>query len=395
MPPLFMESGLELNSPGSVSGASNTAGSEREGGRRVGSRGRIRQENNRTAARKSRRKQTERADELHEELQCMERANSAIRKEIAALKKDLHLYTTALERHKPFCCLRDSASNPTGRPAVPHCSPPGGPSRAPRCALTAGPSLSHSLTSRLGLQSRDCVESAHLSCVNPPPPRSTALAAGPPGSVTASSSAPFSGGSPFDGDPPPAISSRPRNVAPVRTGPGSPLRSGGAQASSLTPADAPFSALHPAALDEFLSTQASFLPAPSRGVPLDPRYPPIASQLCPDPFGDDSGTSSASCSLLPPTLRDPSPLSLSRAPPPSALTMEPSYGQPATLNCGPLLSMLTVPSALHVPQTTSSSFHEPRPQNPASLPLLGDTSRDLSLSELLEVNDWILSGSIH
>uniref|UniRef100_A0AAQ4S7S0 Basic leucine zipper ATF-like transcription factor 2 n=1 Tax=Gasterosteus aculeatus aculeatus TaxID=481459 RepID=A0AAQ4S7S0_GASAC len=77
--------------------------------------GRIRQENNKTAARKSRRKQTERADELHE---CMERANSAIKKEIAALKKDLHLYTTALERHKPFCCLRDSASNPTGPDGV-------------------------------------------------------------------------------------------------------------------------------------------------------------------------------------------------------------------------------------------------------------------------------------
>uniref|UniRef100_A0A3B3U8E2 Basic leucine zipper ATF-like transcription factor 2 n=1 Tax=Poecilia latipinna TaxID=48699 RepID=A0A3B3U8E2_9TELE len=62
-----------------------------------------RREKNRDAARKSRRKQTERADELHEELQSLEQSNSALQKEIAKLKKDLRLYETALERHKPHC----------------------------------------------------------------------------------------------------------------------------------------------------------------------------------------------------------------------------------------------------------------------------------------------------
>uniref|UniRef100_A0A3P9Q7Z9 Basic leucine zipper ATF-like transcription factor 2 n=1 Tax=Poecilia reticulata TaxID=8081 RepID=A0A3P9Q7Z9_POERE len=62
-----------------------------------------RREKNRDAARKSRRKQTERADELHEELQSIEQSNSALQKEIAKLKKDLRLYETALERHKPHC----------------------------------------------------------------------------------------------------------------------------------------------------------------------------------------------------------------------------------------------------------------------------------------------------
>uniref|UniRef100_A0A3Q2U2U6 Basic leucine zipper ATF-like transcription factor 2 n=1 Tax=Fundulus heteroclitus TaxID=8078 RepID=A0A3Q2U2U6_FUNHE len=73
-----------------------------------------RREKNRDAARKSRRKQTERADELHEELQHLEQSNSALQKEIAALKKDLRLYEKALERHQPHCRLKDCGSSPAG-----------------------------------------------------------------------------------------------------------------------------------------------------------------------------------------------------------------------------------------------------------------------------------------
>uniref|UniRef100_A0A3Q2QAT6 Basic leucine zipper ATF-like transcription factor 2 n=1 Tax=Fundulus heteroclitus TaxID=8078 RepID=A0A3Q2QAT6_FUNHE len=81
-----------------------------------------RREKNRDAARKSRRKQTERADELHEELQHLEQSNSALQKEIAALKKDLRLYEKALERHQPHCRLKDCGSSPAGCTAL--CSPP-------------------------------------------------------------------------------------------------------------------------------------------------------------------------------------------------------------------------------------------------------------------------------
>uniref|UniRef100_A0A7N6FBZ8 BZIP domain-containing protein n=1 Tax=Anabas testudineus TaxID=64144 RepID=A0A7N6FBZ8_ANATE len=85
---------------------------EREGeGQQVGKMGTKRREKNRDAARKSRRKQTERADELHEELQSIERSNSALQKEIATLNKQLHHYTMALKRHEPYCCLRESASS--------------------------------------------------------------------------------------------------------------------------------------------------------------------------------------------------------------------------------------------------------------------------------------------
>uniref|UniRef100_A0A3Q3KCG1 BZIP domain-containing protein n=1 Tax=Monopterus albus TaxID=43700 RepID=A0A3Q3KCG1_MONAL len=107
MSPLFMDTSYESNSSGSLS----------EGkGQHLGNMGTKRREKNRDAARKSRRKQTERADELHEELQCIERSNSALKKEIAALKRDFNLYKTALERHEPYCCLRacaSSSSSPT------------------------------------------------------------------------------------------------------------------------------------------------------------------------------------------------------------------------------------------------------------------------------------------
>ncbi|KAJ8007802.1 hypothetical protein DPEC_G00097970 [Dallia pectoralis] len=64
--------------------------------------------NNRDSARKSRKKQTERADILHQELQTLERSNSALEKEITALRREFQHYTVTLERHQPLCCLRPS-----------------------------------------------------------------------------------------------------------------------------------------------------------------------------------------------------------------------------------------------------------------------------------------------
>ncbi|XP_054457527.1 uncharacterized protein batf2 [Anoplopoma fimbria] len=418
MSPLFMDTGYELNSPGSVSAeGSNTAGSEREeGGQQMGSRGRKRQEKNRHAARKSRRKQTERADELHEELQCLEQSNSAFKKEIAALKKDLHLYTTALEHHKPLCRLKDSASSSTTSLSVSpsadcqnKSSPPGVPPRASRSAFAAAPSLSTSLTSSLGLQTSDCVESTHLSSLTPPTTTTLATPRGPStelftssSSVTAPDSVSFSAvrtpRSLFNGHSPSLITSRPTNVPPVCTSLVShpaPSRSGGVHESSSTSANAHFSPLHPVALDEFLMTQASFLPASSNVVPLHSYLaaenagldcPMNVSELRPCQFSRNSVNSS---SLLPPSYQDPHPQSLSMSSPASA------YSQQVSFNCASLLSLLTVPSPLNVSLTTSSSFDEPVPQPPPLVPLLEDTPRDLSLSELLEVNDWILSGASH
>ncbi|XP_029310225.1 uncharacterized protein batf2 [Cottoperca gobio] len=396
MSPLFMEIGSELNSLGSVSAEeSNTAGSEREGeGEQVGNR---RTKRNRDAARKSRKKQTERADELHEELQCLERSNSSLKKEIAALKKDLHLHTSALERHTP-CFLKDFAS-----------SPPGAPPRTSSSTFAAT-SLS---TSRVVLQTRDCVETVTCS---PPPAPTTATLASPGGStevfsssssVTALHSACFSAvpapHSLFSEDPPSLITSR-ANVPPVCTS----LVSNPVPCSSLPAAAQPQSGqrhIHESSslsanacfspLDAFLMKQASFLTASSKVEPpysylvaknagLVAQGGPMNVQLHPGQLSRNSR----------PTLQDPAPQSLPASPPALDLALKPNYSRQVEFNSASLLSLLTVPSPLYVPQTTTSSFDGPLPQTPPSLPR-GDPSRDLSLSEFLEFNDWILGGTSH
>ncbi|XP_048885136.1 basic leucine zipper transcriptional factor ATF-like 3 isoform X2 [Brienomyrus brachyistius] len=67
-----------------------------------------RRENNRAAAQRSRKKQTERADELHKELQSLEHSNAAYEKEIASLREEIEKYTAALQRHEPHCPLHTS-----------------------------------------------------------------------------------------------------------------------------------------------------------------------------------------------------------------------------------------------------------------------------------------------
>lgn len=433
MSPLFMDTGY--NSPVTVSDeGSNSAGLEREEGQQMGGKGRKRQEKNRDAARKSRRKQTERADELHEELQGLERSNSALKKEIAALKKDLHLYTTALERHEPLCHLKASASSssPTTCPSVSPSadrqagpSPPGVPPRASSSTLAPAPSLSTSLTSILGIQTPDCVESKHLSSSTPP---TTATLASPISSsaehFTSSSSvtSPYSGS--FSAVPAPhslfsesLITPRPANVWPVCTSlvsnpvPSSSLttaaqlqsRQGPIHESSSMSATASFPPLHPGALDAFLMKQDSFLTASSNVVPLYSHSAVqdggLVAQGCSmnvpqlDPSQFSRNLINSSASLLPPALRNP-PLQPPLVPTPtSAFALKPRSGQQVTVNPASLLSLLTVPSPFNVPHTTSSSYDRPLSQPQPPLPTLEEPSRDLSLSEFLEVNDWILSGT--
>uniref|UniRef100_A0AAR2L5R4 BZIP domain-containing protein n=1 Tax=Pygocentrus nattereri TaxID=42514 RepID=A0AAR2L5R4_PYGNA len=64
-----------------------------------------RRQRNRDAARRSRKKQTERADVLHE-VSTLETSNAAYVKEIAELKKELQHYTTILKEHEPHCTVQ-------------------------------------------------------------------------------------------------------------------------------------------------------------------------------------------------------------------------------------------------------------------------------------------------
>lgn len=435
-----MDTGYEPRSPGSVSAEeshSNTAGPEGAGeGPQTGNRGTKRQAKNRDAARKSRKKQTERADELHEELQNLEQSNSALQKEIASLKREFHRYTTALERHEPFCCLRVSApssSSTAQLPASPSAgcqsssSPPGVPPQASSSTQAAATSLSTSLTYSLGLQSLDCVGSTHPSSSSPAP-TTTQLASSTGSSselfTSSSSTPPYPVSLPtaphslFTSDPPPLITSRPANVTPVCTG----LVSNPAPSVSLTTAAQPQSRQGPTHEPSSMPANACFSPLPPGACPTKQAsfqtassnvLPPyshsqenagLVAQGCPmnvpqvqaGHFTGNPVNSNQPHSLLPSPRQDPALQSFSvsfqanpEPCPASAFASQQSPSSHVAPNPASLLSLLTVPSPLQVPQTTAHTFDGPVSQpQPLRSPVC-DLSRELSLSELLDISDWI------
>ncbi|XP_073484503.1 basic leucine zipper transcriptional factor ATF-like 3 [Aquarana catesbeiana] len=62
-----------------------------------------RREKNRVAAQRSRRKQTQKADKLHEEYECLEQENSNLKREIGKLTEDLKNLSQALKDHEQIC----------------------------------------------------------------------------------------------------------------------------------------------------------------------------------------------------------------------------------------------------------------------------------------------------
>nr|XP_044997481.1 basic leucine zipper transcriptional factor ATF-like 3 [Jaculus jaculus] len=64
-----------------------------------------RREKNRVAAQRSRKKQTQKADKLHEEYECLEQENTTLRREIAKLTGELRHLSEALKEHEKMCPL--------------------------------------------------------------------------------------------------------------------------------------------------------------------------------------------------------------------------------------------------------------------------------------------------
>ncbi|CAO2638868.1 Basic leucine zipper transcriptional factor ATF-like 3 [Lemmus lemmus] len=64
-----------------------------------------RREKNRVAAQRSRKKQTQKADKLHEEYECLEQENTVLRREISKLKEELRHLSEALREHEKMCPL--------------------------------------------------------------------------------------------------------------------------------------------------------------------------------------------------------------------------------------------------------------------------------------------------
>ncbi|XP_055000778.1 basic leucine zipper transcriptional factor ATF-like 3 [Sorex araneus] len=83
-----------------------------------------RREKNRVAAQRSRKKQTQKADKLHEEHENLEQENSALRREIGVLTEERQRLNEALQEHERRCPLLLPLSFvPTLRPGPASCLP--------------------------------------------------------------------------------------------------------------------------------------------------------------------------------------------------------------------------------------------------------------------------------
>uniref|UniRef100_UPI003AAAAF7A basic leucine zipper transcriptional factor ATF-like 3 n=1 Tax=Centroberyx gerrardi TaxID=166262 RepID=UPI003AAAAF7A len=67
-------------------------------------------EKNRVAAQRSRKRQTQRADLLHETYVHLEQRNSQLRREVDSLSEEQRLLTEALRTHEPFCPIMHCSS---------------------------------------------------------------------------------------------------------------------------------------------------------------------------------------------------------------------------------------------------------------------------------------------
>ncbi|XP_032145073.1 basic leucine zipper transcriptional factor ATF-like 3 isoform X3 [Sapajus apella] len=105
-----MNVGLETNRPefhfplthvvAIIPGARSLTSSPEDDDRKV-----RRREKNRVAAQRSRKKQTQKADKLHEEYECLEQENTMLRREIGKLTEELKHLTEALKEHEKMCPL--------------------------------------------------------------------------------------------------------------------------------------------------------------------------------------------------------------------------------------------------------------------------------------------------
>ncbi|KAM9424513.1 uncharacterized protein batf2 [Pholidichthys leucotaenia] len=371
MPVLFMDTVLELSSVGSPSAEEyqgNGTGSEREGeGQQTESRGAKRREKNRNAAMKSRKKQTERADGLHKELQSLEQSNTALQKEISSLKKELAMYQMTLKQHEPYCHL-SSSTTPSPSSSTSLAVPSPTKSSSPRVP----PQASYTSLATAASATSAAVSSAQLFS-SPASSSSSSPVTVPYTASFLTQSAPQSL---FNRQLP--ISTGSTTVKTVSTDlvskPAPPAVPGNVYDTSFT--DVPFSFLTTTTLS-YSHSEAGETSTEAPGYP----------QLHPCKFTGNPRNSSPPSTISQPALQDfpikslPGNLESSRTP---FFPQRTSYSQQAAANSE---SLLTLPFTL----STSSSSDGSLDHAPPSVPPQWDLGKDLSLSELLENNEWILN----
>lgn len=314
-----------------------------------------------------------------QELQNLEQLNSAIQKDIDSLKRELDYYTLVLERHKPFCCLKEAA--------VASASTADGHSGSPT-AITQASASAH--TAELSIPSHHIHQSACLSS-------STSAAAYDLCSSTStfttfahsdSFNPVLASHSLFLGDSPPlttqegATSARTLPVTAAATSPPSRVALRNHPLPDLFPATASKSTFPMNQASANTPLSCSHSSADNRGAvgsPVSAHQPVHLKHLQPMENTLHLGLPSSDLS--------PSPQSLSEA---SAFNTSfgGGYGHNINSESESLLSLLTAPPPISLPQNDFSNFPESFAQSSFSPPF--DISADLSLSELLSTDEWIL-----
>ncbi|KAF6715902.1 hypothetical protein FQA47_008905 [Oryzias melastigma] len=309
------------------------------------------------------------------ELQDLERSNSAFQKEIAELKKDLIFYQMTLKRHKPYCRL--TASSPSSPSSPSSCcsrsptyhqasSSPPQASNCPSPAMqatdltvrTPSPSAPSSISTAANM-----FQSPSSSCLSSPV-NPTSLSAASPSDFTKLPPTPLN------------LSNKP-SVSP------NPIPYTASQSPGMSSSIASFTDYVLAKLD------ASLAASPKTQVPLaiEAKNTRAIKQdfSLSYPRGLSGSHSSLSWpfGLIPPSYQASSGQTIQTPLPPFAWKQSPQ----ASLKS--LHSLLSGPSPLNIYQANSSLPSLSFSQMQATVP---DPSQDLSLSELLEFNDWILSG---
>ncbi|TSL47657.1 Basic leucine zipper transcriptional factor ATF-like 3 [Bagarius yarrelli] len=76
-----------------------------------------RREKNRVAAQRSRNRQTQRADQLHEAYECLVQQNRLLKKEVQLLLEEQRCLADSLKLHEPLCPVLNGTVLPGTRPA--------------------------------------------------------------------------------------------------------------------------------------------------------------------------------------------------------------------------------------------------------------------------------------
>lgn len=321
------------------------------------------------------------------------------------MERELRYYTVALEHHEPFCCYQDAASRfvSATQTADSQAGLLGSAAQASASPRTADPSLSTSLNP--SPQIHKPVKSTPLSSST----LATAVASSSSSSYGLFTSSCFVTAPHSDsfttlltphslcGDSLPLISAgltTPACTAPL-TAPAMSQTNQVALSKNLVSSNSPFKDL-----EAFLMKQASSSARPSCSQSAAGNRSLVSSPVkVPQPHAAHLKENFINLNL-PSSRFSPHALglihqSLSVAPQEvletsSSIASDASFNQHVAPQSTSLLSLLTVPDPLSVPPTTCDSLVGSFLQTSTPMSSLVDISTDLSLSELLNTNDWIL-----